>query len=188
MRSWPLLLCFAGSYALQLGCSGRSVRSGCSHSLHAAALQVRCGGVAMGLFDGLKAAFANEEFKEDDQRVRASHILVKGDDDVDKIVELMGELGQRVGADQTQLGPVFAELARRESTCGSAAQGGALGSFRPGEMVKEFEAYCFDPATELGALGVIDSEFGTHLVRLEKQNLGVEEGRARGVKGRRMLD
>ena len=39
-----------------------------------------------------------------------------------------------------------------------------------------------------GALGVIDSEFGTHLVRLEKQNLGVEEGRARGVKGRRMLD
>ena len=76
----------------------------------------------------------------------------------------------------------------RASTCGSAAQGGALGSFRPGEMVKEFEAYCFDPATELGALGVIDSEFGTHLVRLEKQNLGVEEGRARGVKGRRMLD
>ena len=42
----------------------------------------------MGLFDGLKAAFANEEFKEDDQRVRASHILVKGDDDVDKIAAI----------------------------------------------------------------------------------------------------
>ena len=39
----------------------------------------------MGLFDGLKKAFENEEFAEDDQRVRASHILAKGDDDVETI-------------------------------------------------------------------------------------------------------
>ena len=44
--------------------------------------------VAMGLFDGLKAAFTNEEFKEDDQRVRASHILVKGDDDIERCAAL----------------------------------------------------------------------------------------------------
>ena len=185
MRSWPLLLCFAGSYALQLGCSGRSVRSGCSHSLHAAALQVRCGGVAMGLFDGLKAAFANEEFKEDDQRVRASHILVKGDDDVDKIVELMGELGQRVGADQTKLGPVFAELARRESTCGSAAQGGDLGLFGPGKMVKEFDDVLFpeENAPPPGALlGPVVTEFGCHLILVTKREVNrdqVEEKLAR---------
>ena len=47
-------------------------------------VQHRRSTVAMGLFDGLKAAFINEEFKEDDQRVRASHILVKGDDDVER--------------------------------------------------------------------------------------------------------
>ena len=107
----------------------------------------------------------------------ASHILMKDREAAVRLRERIqrGEVG-------------FEEAAAQFSTCGSAAQGGALGSFRPGEMVKEFEAYCFDPATELGALGVIDSEFGTHLVRLEKQNLGVEEGRARGVKGRRMLD
>ena len=40
--------------------------------------------VAMGLFDGLKKAFENEEFKEDDQRVRCRHILIKGDDDVER--------------------------------------------------------------------------------------------------------
>ena len=40
--------------------------------------------VAMGLFDGLKKAFTNEEFKEDDQRVQCRHVLLKGDDDVER--------------------------------------------------------------------------------------------------------
>ena len=48
--------------------------------------QVRHSTVAMGLFDGLKKAFTNEEFKEDDQRVQCRHILLKGDDDVERLV------------------------------------------------------------------------------------------------------
>ena len=38
-------------------------------------------------------------------------------------------------------------------------------------MVAEFDAYRFDAATEIGVIGVVDSEVGTHLVRLEKQSL-----------------
>jgi hypothetical protein len=34
----------------------------------------------MGLFDGISKAFANQDFKDQDRRVRASHILIKGDD------------------------------------------------------------------------------------------------------------
>ena len=49
----------------------------------------------------------------------------------------MGEIGQRVGSDATQLGPIFAEVARRESMCSSKAQGGDLGLFGPGKMVPE---------------------------------------------------
>ena len=52
-------------------------------------------------------------------------------------------------------------------------------------MGPEFDAYCFDPTTEKGAIGVVRSSFGTHLVRLEKQSL---EGGARPVKARRMAD
>ena len=44
---------------------------------------------------------------------------------------------------------------------------------QPGEMVKEFDAYCFDPTTALGAIGVVESELGTHLARLEKRGLGL---------------
>lgn len=82
----------------------------------------------------------------------------------------------------------FEDAAAEFSSCGSAAKGGSLGSFRPGEMVAEFDSYCFDPASELGAVGVVDTEFGTHLIRLEKQNLGVAEGKSQKVKARRMAD
>ena len=125
----------------------------------------------------------------------ASHILIK-----DRQVAL--DLLARI-----QKGDIsFVAAANKYSTCGSAATGGSLGSFRvrsrprtgtgpppgsqrrtrsplvsddkpsphtwqPGDMVKEFEAYCFNPTTEIGAIGVVDSEFGTHLARLEKQSL-----------------
>ena len=40
----------------------------------------------------------------------------------------------------------------------------------------------------LDAIGVVDTEFGTHLVVLEKQYLGVAEGRSQKIRTRRMLD
>ena len=59
--------------------SGRSLAG-----VHRSVAMNRHSAVAMGLFDGLKKAFENEEFKEDDQRVRCRHILIKGDDDVER--------------------------------------------------------------------------------------------------------
>ena len=122
---------------------------------------------------GLAKAFANEEFKEDDQRVRASHILIKGDEDVETIMALMGEIGERVKAPE-QLGPVFAEVARRESECSSAAQGGDLGMFGPGKMVQEFDEVLFpedsDAAPPPGAvLGPVVTEFGCHAILVTKR-------------------
>lgn len=134
----------------------------------------------MGLFDGLAAAFVNEEFKEDDQRVRASHILIKGDDDVETITQLMGELGTRVEAEPDRLGSIFAEIARRESSCGSASSGGDLGLFGPGKMVREFDAVLFpddpDAAPPAGAvLGPIVTEFGCHLILVTKREVSREQ-------------
>jgi hypothetical protein len=78
--SMPLRVVFAlcllaCSDAFTLSSSGRS---------RLAVVQHRHSTVAMGLFDGLKRAFVNEEFKEDDQRVQCRHILLKGDDDVER--------------------------------------------------------------------------------------------------------
>ena len=96
----------------------------------------------MGLFDGISKAFSNEDFKAQDQRVRASHILIKGDDSdvvLQKIRGLLGELQDRVAGGDEPLPQVFAELARRESQCPSKDKGGDLGLFGKGKMVKEFD-------------------------------------------------
>jgi hypothetical protein len=129
---------------------------------------------SMGLFDGFAKAFANEEFKEDDQRVRASHILIKGDNDVETVADLLQELGTRVQSEPERLGPIFAELARRESQCASASQGGDLGLFGPGKMVQEFDDVLF-PVDESSAppagavLGPVVTEFGCHMILVTKR-------------------
>ena len=126
----------------------------------------------MGLFDSLTKAFSNEEFKEDDQRVRASHILCKGDDDIDRISAIMSELGERVQQQPNALASVFAELARRESECASSNMGGDLGLFGPGKMVPEFDEVLF-PAADApppgSVLGPVVTDFGCHVILVTKR-------------------
>lgn len=112
-----------------------------------------------------------------DKTATASHILVKSREEAMKIKEKI-EAG-RVS---------FGDAAEMFSTCGTSSEGGCLGSFAPGEMVPAFDAYCFDPETELGAIGVVDTEFGTHLVKLQNQNLPAHVRNSGKVKTFKMLD
>ena len=58
---------------------------------------------------------------------------------------------------------VFADVARVESDCTSAAQGGDLGSFGRGKMQKPFEDAAF--GLKVGELsGVVDTDSGVHIV------------------------
>lgn len=60
----------------------------------------------------------------------------------------------------------FADVAKRESQDpGSAAEGGSLGSFGRGMMVKPFEDAVF--AMKLGEMRLVESEFGFHVIRLD---------------------
>jgi peptidyl-prolyl cis-trans isomerase SurA len=68
---------------------------------------------------------------------------------------------------QLRAGGDFAVLARRYSQDGSAQQGGDLGWFREGQMVRPFEAMAF--ALRPGDLSpVVETEFGFHIIKLEK--------------------
>jgi parvulin-like peptidyl-prolyl isomerase len=61
-------------------------------------------------------------------------------------------------------GTDFAELARKHSDCPSGKQGGDLGSFGKGQMVKEFETTTF--GLHVGdTSGVIETGFGYHIIR-----------------------
>ena len=62
-------------------------------------------------------------------------------------------------------GSDFAELAKVHSKCPSGAQGGALGTFGPGQMVREFDEVVFSaPVGEVQ--GPVATQFGFHLVEV----------------------
>ena len=103
--------------------------------------------------------------------MRASHILLKGEDDFDRTLALMQELGERVQQEPEQLSSIFADLARRNSECPSATQGGDLGFFERGWMTPEFEAAAF--AMQAGELSEpVRSPFGFHIIKVEEKRGG----------------
>lgn len=159
----------------------------------------------MGFFDGISKAFTNQDYKTQDQRVRASHILIKGDDVsqvLTKINQIMGELNEcvaQVDTSESAMGnigvvqPIFSKLAQRESQCNSATLGGDLGSFAPGKMVREFDAVIFPnegmeggeqvvPPPVGSLLGPVITDFGMHMILITERDVNrdqVEEKLAR---------
>ena len=64
----------------------------------------------------------------------------------------------------------FAELAKVHGTDGTASIGGLMAEVSKGQMVEAFDAWCFDPARQVGDCELVDTEFGTHLVYFSKAN------------------
>lgn len=140
----------------------------------------------MGLFDGIAKAFSNQDFQSQDQRVRASHILIKDTGDVDatltKIKTLLAEIQTQSSpttSTEEELPPpplsqVFATIARRESECPSASKGGDLGWFGPKKMVPEFDEAVFGssstPPPPQGAIvGPVVTDFGCHIIYIAQR-------------------
>ncbi len=65
-------------------------------------------------------------------------------------------------------GASFAALAKKHSTCPSGQQGGDLGTFGKGQMVKEFDTVVF--GGEVGVVhGPVKTQFGYHLLEVTKR-------------------
>lgn len=96
--------------------------------------------------------------------VKASHILIDPSKlgGVDKAKKLADSLKGLV-----QNGASFAELAAKYSIDGSKDKGGELGTFGRGQMVPVFEDAAFNG--KAGDLKVVASQFGVHLIKIEKQ-------------------
>lgn len=86
-------------------------------------------------------------------RAKARHILVSSQEECDKLKE------------QIENGTDFAEVAKEHSQCPSGQQGGDLGEFSPGQMVREFDQVVF--SDEVGEVhGPIKTDFGYHLIEI----------------------
>ena len=90
-------------------------------------------------------------------KASARHILV---DSEEKCNELKTQIEN--GAD-------FAELAAKHSSCPSGKQGGELGEFSPGQMVKEFDDVVF--SAEVNKVhGPVKTQFGYHLLEITSRS------------------
>ncbi len=100
---------------------------------------------------------------------RASHVLISVPADAKEDVRKAAEARAIAIVAQVKKNPAsFADVAKKESQDpGSAAQGGDLGFFARGAMVKAFEDAVFDPKAKKGEImGPVKSEFGYHVIRL----------------------
>ncbi len=85
--------------------------------------------------------------------VKASHLLVKSEEEAIKLRE------------DIIAGKEFAQVAMEVSLCPSGQNGGDLGYFTKGQMVKEFEDAAF--SMEVGEVSnPIKTQFGYHLIYL----------------------
>ncbi len=91
-------------------------------------------------------------------KVKASHLLVKTEEEA---IKIKNEIAN---------GKDFAQAAKEVSLCPSGQNGGDLGYFTKGQMVKEFENAAF--SMNVGEVSnPIKTQFGYHLIYLtDKQD------------------
>lgn len=96
---------------------------------------------------------------------RASHILFRWASSSDADKKEAKEKARKV-LNEIKAGADFAAKAREFGTDGTAPNGGDLGWFKSGEMVKPFEKAVFD-ATKPGLINdVVETDFGYHIIKV----------------------
>ena len=90
-------------------------------------------------------------------RASARHILVESEDECNKLKT------------EIESGTDFAEVAKEHSKCPSGRQGGDLGEFGQGQMVKEFDDVVF--SADLNSVqGPVKTQFGYHLIEITNRS------------------
>ncbi len=120
-------------------------------------------------------AYYKENQKEfmTSESVKASHILKQFPEDATdeqkaETKTAAEELLKTVNA-ELAAGTDFAELAKEHSDDTSAAQGGDLGYFERGRMVKPFEEAAFDTLSPGEVSGLVETIYGYHIIKVEEK-------------------
>jgi peptidyl-prolyl cis-trans isomerase C len=122
--------------------------------------------------DAALESYAQSAYKADPKRftvgeqTRARHILIKdeGPDSMAKAQAILARL---------KAGESFEKLAAEDSfDLVSGPKGGDLGFFGPGMMVKEFEAAVAELKNPGDLSGIVKTDFGYHIIKLEERRPG----------------
>lgn len=124
-----------------------------------------------------EAAYQENGLSREDKYVDVRHVLVmpEGADSSnirsetfpDEAWETAKAEAERLLADWEQgdkSEESFAQLAMDHSDDGSASTGGLFTNVAKGQMVEGFETWCFDESRKAGDYGLVETEFGYHLM------------------------
>lgn len=107
----------------------------------------------------------NPETFTQPEQVRASHILLTVDAKATDAEKKKAKAKAEDLLKQIKAGVDFAKLAQENSGCPSSKQGGDLGYFGKGQMVKPFEETAF--SMKPGEVsGIVETQFGYHIIKL----------------------
>jgi peptidyl-prolyl cis-trans isomerase C len=108
---------------------------------------------------------SHPEFFKQPEQVKASHILIKSEDKDDQAKKDAAKKKIEDIQKKVKNGGDFASLAKEYSEGPSGKQGGDLGFFGRGQMVKPFEDAAF--ALEPGQVSdIVKTRFGYHLIKV----------------------
>jgi peptidyl-prolyl cis-trans isomerase C len=105
----------------------------------------------------------NKEAFDNAETIRVRHILVDTEEEAQDILEQLKE------------GESFSNLAREYSICPTGPDGGDLGFFKRGDMIKEFEdaAFALERPGDISA--IVKTKYGYHIIKMEDKDHLLEQ-------------
>ena len=111
---------------------------------------------------GYYAVLFHSRSRNDYHTVSVRHILVDSEDKANELLQ------QYTDGEKTE--DAFAALAVANSTDSNASSGGLYTDIYRGQMVSEFEDWCFDPSRQAGDTGIVQTSYGYHVMYFVSTN------------------
>ena len=105
---------------------------------------------------GYYAVLFHSRSRNDYHAVSVRHILVDSEDKANELLQQYND------GEKTE--DAFAALAVANSTDSNASSGGLYTDIYRGQMVSEFEDWCFDPSRQAGDTGIVQTSYGYHVM------------------------
>ena len=105
---------------------------------------------------GYYAVLFHSRSRNDYHTVSVRHILVDSEEKANELLQKTED--------------AFAALAVANSTDSNASSGGLYTDIYRGQMVSEFEDWCFDPSRQAGDTGIVQTSYGYHVMYFVSTN------------------